>query len=156
MSKRTWVRYRPPFRYDWGEVQAYYDAGHTFAQCQAKFGFAARSWDKARRRGDLTNMRPITKPLEALLAGARHRSSVKRRLLKDGILKNECSWCGVSAWRGKPLSMQIDHINGINNDHRLKNLRMLCPNCHSLTDTHGAKNRGRASKLKEADFLHKQ
>src|ERR1700686_3255931 len=45
------------------------------------------------------------------------RNSLKRRLLKDGLLKNQCYICGqIPEWNGKPLSLQIDHINGINND----------------------------------------
>ena len=69
------------------------------------------------------------------------RSCLKKRLLKDGILKNECSECGVKdIWNNKPISIQLDHINGIYNDHRLENLRMLCPNCHSQTGTFAGKN----------------
>jgi 5-methylcytosine-specific restriction endonuclease McrA len=143
MSKRYWVRYRPAFKYDWANIQAYYDEGHSFRECKARFGFSNRSWHKARLRGDLTSIRPASKPLGTLLTEGKHRSSIKRRLLKEGILKNECCRCGITTWREKRLSIQIDHINGINNDYRLENLRMLCPNCHSLTDTHGGKNRRR-------------
>lgn len=42
-----------------------------------------------------------------------------------------------------PLTLQLDHINRVNNDHRLTNLRFLCPNCHSQTDTYAGKNMGR-------------
>ncbi len=143
MSKGKWVRYRPPFKYDWGEVQSYYDAGNSFAQCKIRFGFSNHSWHKARVRGDLVNMRPAEKPLHVLLDEAKSRTRIKHRLLKEGLLRRECYRCGISTWQEKPLSIQIDHINGINNDYRLENLRMLCPNCHSLTDTHGRKNVGR-------------
>jgi hypothetical protein len=53
----------------------------------------------------------------------------------------QCAWCAISKWRDQPLVLHLDHINGINNDNRLINLRLLCPNCHSQTDTYG--NRGR-------------
>ena len=66
---------------------------------------------------------------------------LKQRLLKEGIIQNKCTECGVSDWNGKTLNMHLDHINGINNDHRLENLRMLCPNCHSQTDTYCGKNK---------------
>lgn len=68
---------------------------------------------------------------------------LKQRLLKEGIIQNKCSECGVSDWNGKALNMHLDHINGINNDHRLENLRMLCPNCHSQTDTYCGKNKNK-------------
>ncbi len=66
---------------------------------------------------------------------------LKQRLLKEGLIQNKCSECGVSDWNNKVLNMHLDHINGINNDHRLENLRMLCPNCHSQTDTYCGKNK---------------
>ena len=87
---------------------------------------------------------PVTKPLELLFQG-KNRSAIKRRLLKDGALKNQCIRCGISDWQGKPLSIQIDHINGVNDDYRLENLRMPCANCHALTPTHGRRNAGKTT-----------
>lgn len=66
-------------------------------------------------------------------------SKLKKRLLKNKLLKYECSICNLTDWLGKPISLQLDHINGINNDNRLENLRLLCPNCHSQTDTYAGK-----------------
>ena len=128
-------------RYNWAAIQAHYDAGYSWAECKKQFGFSARAWHKAKSRGAIRS-RPVKKPLELLLQ-SKHRSSIKRRLLNEGILKNICSRCGISEWQGKPLSIQIDHINGVNDDYRLENLRMLCANCHSLTPTHGHRNRGK-------------
>lgn len=62
-------------------------------------------------------------------------SCLKKRLLDEDILKYQCSICGISEWNGKPLSLQIDHKNGKHTDNRLGNLRLLCPNCHSQTET---------------------
>ena len=68
------------------------------------------------------------------------RSCLKRRLLKDGILENKCKICDLKPiWENKKLVMVLDHINGINNDHREENLRLLCPNCNSQTSTFAGK-----------------
>lgn len=134
--------------YNWVEVQAYYDAGHTYRQCQAKFGFCAASWDKARKRGEIKT-RPLGMPLDELMRRGKSRYNVKHRLLRSGLLKDECSVCGITHWRGRRLSLHIDHINGLRNDHRLHNLRMLCPNCHSQTETYGGRNARRNRGLQE-------
>lgn len=65
---------------------------------------------------------------------------LKQRLLSNNIIENKCSNCGNEGeWCGEKLTLQLDHINGINNDNRLENLRLLCPNCHSQTDTYSGK-----------------
>lgn len=66
-------------------------------------------------------------------------SKLKITLVKAKILEYKCSICELSEWLGKPISLQLDHINGINNDNRIENLRLLCPNCHSQTDTYAGK-----------------
>ena len=71
------------------------------------------------------------------------RGNLKRRLLKDGLLKNECRECGqLPYWNGKILVMVLDHINGVRDDNRLWNLQLLCPNCNSQTKTFSGRNRG--------------
>ena len=70
-------------------------------------------------------------------------SRLKQRLINEGKMEYKCQKCGISEWLGNPLTLQLDHINGVNNDHRLTNLRFLCPNCHSQTDTYAGKNIGR-------------
>lgn len=66
---------------------------------------------------------------------------LKQRLVKEGKMEYKCTNCGIIEWQGQILSLHLDHINGINNDHRIENLRFLCPNCHSLTDTYAGKNK---------------
>jgi len=70
-----------------------------------------------------------------------NRASVRRVIIKDGLLPYECSECDISEWNDKKLALHLDHINGKNGDHRLENLRFLCPNCHSQTDTYTGKNK---------------
>ena len=67
-------------------------------------------------------------------------SSLKRRLVREEVLEYKCAICGINEWLGQEISLQLDHINGVNNDHRAGNLRFLCPNCHSQTNTYGGKN----------------
>ncbi len=137
-------------KYDWGAVARYYDDSHSYRECRERFGFAYDSWRRAVRRGDI---RPREKrwPLEQIMAKSKSRRTIKKRLLEAGILENRCDECGLSEWRGRPLSVQIDHRNGVNDDHRVENLRMLCPNCHSQTETYGGKNRKR--KRTQISFL---
>lgn len=71
-----------------------------------------------------------------------HRWHLKKRLIAEGILANVCSECACPpTWNGKELALQLDHINGVNTDNRLQNLRLLCPNCHSQTDTFAGRNK---------------
>jgi 5-methylcytosine-specific restriction endonuclease McrA len=137
-----------PRRYDWRAVQAYYGEGHSFCQCMRRFGFCRTAWHKAVKRGDM-KPRPLARPLQELLANGNSRTNIKQRLLRAGLLDNRCQECGVSEWLGERLTIQIDHANGIRDDYRLENLRMLCPNCHSQTPTYGGRN-ARLRRLQES------
>jgi hypothetical protein len=69
-------------------------------------------------------------------------SHLKKRLIKELGWVDKCVWCGIGPeYNDKPLTLQLDHISGNNCDNRLENLRILCPNCHSQTDTWCAKKR---------------
>lgn len=69
------------------------------------------------------------------------RHKLKERLIKNEIIDYICCSCGNNGnWNGKKLSLHIDHKNGINNDNKIENLRFMCPNCHSQTETYGGKN----------------
>lgn len=63
-------------------------------------------------------------------------SKVRIRLVKEGIVDYKCAICGLSMWRGKPIVLQLHHIDGDHHNNSLENLQLLCPNCHSQTDNY--------------------
>jgi len=68
-------------------------------------------------------------------------AQIKRVIIKNKLMKYKCSGCGIkNKWKGKTLVLRLDHKNGVRNDNRLKNLRFLCPNCDSQTDTYYGRN----------------
>jgi hypothetical protein len=67
-------------------------------------------------------------------------SRLKTRVVESGLLTYECSSCGIKDWNNSMISLHLDHINGDRGDHRLENLRLLCPNCHSQTPTYAGRN----------------
>ena len=142
-ARKLGLEKAPRPSYDWTKVQAFYDQGHSMYECMEHFGFNKASWSKAVER-KAVKPSDWRIPLEDLLTEhSKHkRGHIKKRLLTEGLLRNECYECGSPPnWRGKILTMVLDHINGIHNDHRLENLRMLCPNCNSQTDTFCGRNK---------------
>lgn len=90
-----------------------------------------------------TNQKAVYSLKEILIPNSPYKNiaRLKKRLLKAGLLKYECECCGNNGkWNGKPLVLQLDHRDGDHSNHSLENLRFLCPNCHSQTDTYSGKN----------------
>lgn len=76
------------------------------------------------------------------------RAVARKRVITDNLLPYVCAVCGNKGiWLGRLLSLVLDHINGKPNDHRLKNLRFLCPNCNSQTDTFAGRANSKQRKL---------
>ena len=85
-------------------------------------------------------------PLEQVLVehSTYSRASLKRRLLAAGLKQPVCELCGQSEqWRGRRMALVLDHVNGVPDDNRLENLRILCPNCNATLDTHCGRHNAR-------------
>lgn len=133
----------------------------TISEVLFKLGYTAKgnSWGYSqvkRRMDDLnldysifkgksavikTNKLNNVRKEDILKENCKHQRTVLRRyVIKNNLIPYKCAICGCTEWQGKTLSLELDHINGINNDNRLENLRFLCPNCHSQTSTYGSRN----------------
>jgi hypothetical protein len=127
----------------------------TIKKYVRRWGIDTRHFDPAAIRRESLSRPP--RPLAELLVerSTYHRGHLKRRLLAEGIKEPRCELCGQGdTWRGVPLALVLDHINGVPDDNRLENLRIVCPNCAATFDTHcGRKNRPVLSCLRcGADF----
>ena len=94
-------------------------------------------------------------PLENVLVYGKMVSShsLKKRLVKEGFLDYVCVKCGNNGvWMDEKISLHLDHINGDRLDNQIENLRILCPNCHSQTETHSGKNK--RARCSDCNILH--
>lgn len=66
---------------------------------------------------------------------------VKNRIIEEKIFPYECNKCGITEWNGNPIVLQLDHKDGNGKNHKKNNLRLICPNCHSQTETYCGKNK---------------
>lgn len=105
-------------------------------------------WRRAKKLGlywkdkNYRSINPNKIPLTEILEGKHpyyQTLKLKKRLIKEGIKENECDICGITDWNGKPLSMRLDHLDGNSHNHKLENLRMICPNCDAQTETYCGK-----------------
>ena len=115
----------------------------TLQKRVAELGVSTDHFDRyatTRRRGIARRI-----PLEEILVkgSSYSRSSLKQRLYDAGLRERRCELCGQDeSWNGQQISLILDHVNGVRDDNRLGNLRIICPNCAAGLDTHcGRKNR---------------
>lgn len=135
------------------EFQDLIKNSQSFNECSRKLGYAPSgrySYDLIKRRcAELgistehfvkvgTKNSPKYTLEEILVENSSYQniSSLKNRLISEQVIPYKCAICGNEGiWNNKPLVLQLDHINGKHLDHRKENLRFLCSNCHSQTDT---------------------
>lgn len=152
MIPRTYVLM---LRYPREEAEAAVAASNSYAEVLRRLGLRAAGGNHAplrryvdqiwripthhfgtRPRVAIVNERV---PLQAILVkdSTFSRRSLKQRLYSEGLKERSCEFCGqTELWYGCRMSLILDHINGIHDDNRLENLRILCPNCAATLDTH--------------------
>ena len=124
-------------------------AGGNYAQLQKYIQeynldtshFVGQGW----RRGRTFETKPVIALEDILVKNSTFQSyKLKKRLFKAGLKIPKCEECGWCKQRDNgQIPVELDHINGDKYDNRLENLRILCPNCHSLKSTHRGRNIGK-------------
>ena len=106
--------------------------------------FKGSAWSRGKKL-ESTQSRPLK---DVLVKNSTWISTwhLKNRLLKEGLKQAKCECCGLTEWQGKPIALELHHINGQKDDLRIENLQILCPNCHAFTDNY----RGRSIKVQSA------
>lgn len=114
--------------------------------------FKGQAWNKGIKYKNFSK----SQSLETILvenSTYRSTSSLKLRLLTENLKEAKCECCGNAEWMGKPIALELHHINGISSDLRLENLQILCPNCHAQTDNYRGKNIAKSEQVENSSNI---
>ena len=100
-----------------------------------------KAWNQGEKFRKIKSPRPIREVLVEHSTYVNY-NNLRKRILKEGIKEYKCECCNRTEWLGKPIKLELHHINGVKDDLRLENLKILCPNCHAYTDNYRGKNIG--------------
>ena len=98
-----------------------------------------QAWNQGERYRNFSPAKPLSEVLIEHSTWINY-NHLRKRLFNEGIKEYRCECCNRTEWLGKPIKLELHHINGIKDDLRIENLQILCPNCHAFTDNYRGKN----------------
>jgi len=110
--------------------------------------FTGKGWLKGKKIGPRRSVEDYLNN-----AGSITSHKLKKRLIEEGLLEARCGSCGLASWLGRPIPLELHHVDGNPRNNALSNLVLLCPNCHALTGNYrGRKKRRSQESIERSGF----